>query len=75
MGSLEAVVNEAFDGFGEGGPDKIHDVGEAPQRHELEFPEPNEHWIFDRRVVVFGGQDVDTRVRCEISQEALDDNF
>jgi Protein of unknown function (DUF1488) len=25
--------------------------------------------------VVFGGQDVDTRVRCEISRQALDDNF
>jgi hypothetical protein len=20
---------------------------EAPQRHELEFPEPNEQWVFD----------------------------
>jgi hypothetical protein len=42
VGMLEAVVNDAFDGFGEGGPDKIHDVDEVPQHHELEFPEPNE---------------------------------
>ena len=72
---LEAVVNDAFDGFGEAGPDKIHDVDEAPQRHELEFPEPNEQWIFDREVVFFWGQDAGTRVRCEISRRALDDNF
>jgi Protein of unknown function (DUF1488)/Fic/DOC family len=75
VGLLEAVVNDAFDGFGERGPDKIHDVDEAPQRHELEFPEPNEQWIFDREVVVFLGQDASTRVRCEISKQALDDNF
>jgi hypothetical protein len=72
---LEAVVNDAFDGFGEGGTDKIHDIDDAPQRHELEFPEPNEQWIFDREVVVFWGQDAGTRVRCEISRQALDDNF
>jgi hypothetical protein len=58
-----------------GGPDKIHGVDEAPQRHELEFPEPNEQWIFDREVVVFWGQDAGKRVRCEISRPALDDNF
>jgi len=69
VGLLEAVVNDAFEDFG------IRDAEEAPQRHELEFPEPNEHWMFDREVVVFWGQDGDTRVRCEISQEALDDNF
>ena len=72
---LEAVVNDAFDGFGEGGTDKIHEIDDAPQRHELEFPEPNEQWIFDREVVVFWGQDAGTRVRCEISRQALDDNF
>jgi hypothetical protein len=75
VGLLEAVVNDAFNGFGDEGPDKIHDVEEAPERHELEFPEPNEHWVFDREVVVFWGQDTGARVRCEISQEALDDNF
>lgn len=72
---LEGVVNDAFDDFGERGPDNLHEAEEPPQRHELEFPEPNEQWIFDRQVVVFWGQDVDTRVRCEIRQEALDDNF
>ena len=72
---LEAVVNDAFDDFGDGASDKIHEAEEVPQRHELEFPEPNERWLFDREVVVFWGQDLDTRVRCEISQEALDDNF
>jgi hypothetical protein len=72
---LEGVVNDAFADFREGGPDKAHDADEAPQRHELEFPEPNEQWVFDREVVVFWGQDVDMRVRCEISREALDDDF
>jgi hypothetical protein len=27
--------------------DRIHGVEEAPQRHELEFPEPREQWVFD----------------------------
>ena len=34
-----------------------------------------ERYVFDREVVVFWGQDGETRVRCEISQEALDDHF
>jgi hypothetical protein len=72
---LEAVVNDAFDDFGDGASDKIHEAEEVPRRHELEFPEPNERWFFDREVVVFWGQDLGTRVRCEICQEALDDNF
>jgi hypothetical protein len=72
---LEGVVNDTFQDFGNGGPDKIRDTEEAPRRHELEFPEANEQWIFDRRVVVLEGQDLNTRVRCEISREALDDNF
>ncbi len=38
-------------------------------------PLPNEQWISNRGVVFFWGQDVDARVRCEISREALDDNF
>jgi hypothetical protein len=71
---LEAIVVDAFDDFGDVGPE-IHDADEAPARHELEFPEPNEQWIFDRGVVVFWGQDLDTRVRCQISREALDDHF
>jgi Protein of unknown function (DUF1488)/Fic/DOC family len=71
---LEAIVVDAFDDFGEVGPE-IHDADEAPQRRELEFPEPNEQWIFDRGVVVFWGQDLDTPVRCQISRKALDDHF
>jgi Fic/DOC family len=39
---LETIVNDAFEDFGERGADKTHDADEAPQRHELEFPEPNE---------------------------------
>lgn len=71
---LEAVVDEAFEGFAYAEPDTVY-ADETPRRHELEFPEPNEQWIFDREVVVFWGQDADTRVRCEISQQALDDHF
>jgi hypothetical protein len=72
--NLEVVVNDAFEGFDYRETETPH-AAEAPPRHALEFPEPNEHWIFDRGVVVFWGQDTDTRVRCEISQEALDDRF
>jgi hypothetical protein len=72
---LESVVNDAFEDLSEEVPDKIHDTDETLQHHELEFPEPNEQWIFDRGVVVFWGQHVGTHVRCEISREALDDNF
>ncbi len=71
---LEAVVNDAFEGFDYAEADRAYG-DELPRRHALEFPEPNEQWIFDREVVVFWGQDADTRVRCEISQEALDDHF
>ncbi len=75
VASLEAVVNEAFDGFENGRAGNGHDADEATARHELEFPGPNEQWIFDRRVVVFSGQDGGTRVPCEISEAALDDRF
>jgi hypothetical protein len=71
---LEAVVNDAFEGFDYAETDRAYG-DELPRRHALEFPEPNEQWIFDREVVVFWGRDLDTRVRCEISQEALDDHF
>jgi len=43
--------------------------------HELTFPAPEERYIFDREVVVFSWQDGESRVCCEISQEALDDHF
>jgi len=42
---------------------------------ELNFVEGGERFVFDRKVVVFWGQDGNKRVRCEISQEALDDHF
>jgi len=45
------------------------------ERRELRFPEPQERHISGRDVVVFWGQDGATRVRCEISREALDDHF
>jgi Protein of unknown function (DUF1488) len=44
-------------------------------RRELEFPDPLENFAFDRQVVVFWGQDGEVRVRCEISQQALNDHF
>ena len=37
--------------------------------------EGDERFFFDRGVVVFWGMDGETRVRCEISREALDDHF
>jgi uncharacterized protein DUF1488/Fic/DOC family protein len=45
------------------------------ERRDLKFPAPEERYIFDREVVVFWGQDGETRVRCGISREALDDHF
>jgi hypothetical protein len=36
---------------------------------------PEERYVFDREVVTFWGQDGESRVRCEISEEALDDHF
>jgi len=75
VAKLEAVVNDAFEGFGQAEADKSHETTAAESPRELEFPEPNEHWIFDREVVAFWGQDEDKRVRCEISREALDDHF
>jgi hypothetical protein len=76
VASLEAVVGETFEGFGDGraGAGDIHG-GEDMGGRALEFPGPEERYIFDREVVVFWGQDGATRVRCEISQEALDDHF
>ena len=35
----------------------------------------NERFVFERGVVVFWGMDGETRVRCAISREALDDHF
>jgi hypothetical protein len=44
-------------------------------RRELNFVKGNERFVFDRDAVVFWGMDGETRVRCEISREALDDHF
>jgi len=44
-------------------------------QHDLTFPEPEARSVFDRMVVTFWGQDGQTRVRCAISREALDDHF
>jgi len=52
-------------------PEKVN----MREQHDLRFPAPAERYVFDRDVVVFWGQDGETRVRCEISREALDDDF
>ena len=45
------------------------------EQRDLSFPAQDETYVLDRGVVVFWGQDGETRVRCEISREALDDHF
>ena len=77
MTALEDVVNEAFEGFNAQGTSagELHDGVEPEATHELRFPDPREAFIFDRDIVVFWGQDGETRVRCAISREALDDHF
>jgi hypothetical protein len=45
------------------------------EHRDLTFPEKEEKFIFGREVIAFWGQDGKTRVRCEISREALDDAF
>jgi Protein of unknown function (DUF1488)/Fic/DOC family len=45
------------------------------ERHDLKFSAPEETYDFDRGVVAFWGRDGETRVRCAISREALDDHF
>jgi len=47
----------------------------ARRGRELTFPDPDARYIFNREVVIFWGKDGDTRIRCEISEEALDDHF
>jgi hypothetical protein len=77
VASLEAVVGEAFEGFGDArtGEGDIHTGEKVAGGRALEFPAPQETYVFDREVVVFWGQDGAARVRCEISREALDDHF
>ena len=76
VSALEAVVNEVFEGFNAHGTSagEIHD-GVEPEARELKFPSPEETFVFDRQTVVFWGQDGETRVKCAISREALDDHF
>jgi len=45
------------------------------ERHDLKFPAPKESFDFGRDMVLFDGRDVETWVRCAISDEALDDHF
>jgi hypothetical protein len=52
-----------------------HRVRWSLDRRYLQFPKPRAKYNSDRGVVVFWGQDGETRVRCEISREALDDHF
>jgi hypothetical protein len=75
--SLEAIVDEAFEGFGEAGraAAEIHAGGEEAAVRDLGFPTPEERYDFDHGVVIFWGQDGETRVRCAISREALDHHF
>ena len=44
-------------------------------KQELTFPAPEECYDTGRDVVAFWGLDRDQRIRCAISQEALDDHF
>jgi hypothetical protein len=76
VSALEAVVNEVFEGFNAHGTSagEIHD-GVEPEARELKIPNPEETFVFDRQAVVFWGQDGETRVKCAISREALDDHF
>jgi len=48
---------------------------ETVERRDLKFPEPEEGYVSGRDVVVFWGLDGETRVRCAISREALNDHF
>jgi Fic family protein len=54
-------------------PERVLPAGRRGR--ELTFPEPDARYIFNREVVIFWGKDGDTRIRCEISEEALDDHF
>jgi hypothetical protein len=74
--SLEAIVHDAFQGFeGRGRNEGEGAMSDDMAAHDLEFPAPRPSYDFNREVVTFWGQDGDRRVRCEISQEALDDHF
>jgi hypothetical protein len=44
-------------------------------QYDLSFPAPDERYDLDRQAVVFWARDGATRIRCQISREALDDHF
>jgi hypothetical protein len=46
-----------------------------PNQYDLSFPAPDERYDLDRQAIVFWGRDGETRIRCQISREALDDRF
>jgi hypothetical protein len=77
VASLEAVVGEAFEGFADArmGASDIHVGDEVAGGRTLEFPAPEDRYSSDRGVVIFWGQDGETRVQCAISREALDGHF
>jgi hypothetical protein len=47
----------------------------AWENKELTFPAPEARYDGARDVIVFWGLDRDKRIRCAISEEALDDHF
>jgi transcriptional regulator with XRE-family HTH domain len=53
----------------------IFDVLGLTDRRTLTFADPESHYDSGRGVVTFWGQDGETRVRCEVSREALDDHY
>jgi hypothetical protein len=52
-------------------PEKVN----VREDHDLTFPSPREKELFEGDGVEFWGQDGQTRVRCVIERDALDDHF
>ncbi len=76
VSSLKAIVNDAFEGLVlQVRAIAMSTLTKKQSGRNSNFLLPDERYVFDREVVVFWGQDGDKRVRCEISQEALDDHF
>jgi hypothetical protein len=59
VASMEAIVGEAFEGFGGARTreDEMMAGEKATAVRELEFPASEESYVFDRGVVAFWGQD------------------
>jgi len=53
----------------------IHRVQWRLERHDLTFPEPMESLVFGRDMVLFYAQDGEAVVRCNITGEALEEQF